>query len=43
MLRLEPGRQVYAVIKSVALDRDALGPAPMPVQLTSADASTSQT
>jgi molybdate transport system ATP-binding protein len=42
MLRLEPGRQVYAVIKSVALDRDALGPAPMPAQLTSADASTSQ-
>jgi molybdate transport system ATP-binding protein len=27
-LRLEPGRRVYAVIKSVALDRDTLGRAP---------------
>jgi molybdate transport system ATP-binding protein len=27
-LGLEPGREVYAVIKSVALDRDALGRAP---------------
>src|SRR5262249_13980339 len=26
--RLEPGRRVYAVIKSVALDRDTLGRAP---------------
>jgi molybdate transport system ATP-binding protein len=42
-LQLEPGREVYAVIKSVALDRDALGRAPTPLELTSADASTSQT
>jgi molybdate transport system ATP-binding protein len=42
-LKLEPGREVYAVIKSVALDRDALGRAPTPLELTSADASTSQT
>jgi molybdate transport system ATP-binding protein len=42
MLRLEPGRHVYAVIKSVSLDRDALGRAPTPVELTSADASTTQ-
>jgi molybdate transport system ATP-binding protein len=42
-LKLEPGREVYAVIKSVALDRDALGRAPTPPELTSADASTSQT
>jgi molybdate transport system ATP-binding protein len=28
ILRLEPGRRVYAVIKSVALDRDTLGRAP---------------
>jgi molybdate transport system ATP-binding protein len=41
-LRLEPGREVYAVIKSVALDRDALGRAPTPLERTSADASTSQ-
>jgi molybdate transport system ATP-binding protein len=38
-LRLEPGRQVFAVIKSVALDRDALGRAPMPTEQASADAS----
>ena len=31
-LKLEPGREVYAVIKSVALDRDALGRAPTPVE-----------
>jgi molybdate transport system ATP-binding protein len=42
MLRLEPGRQVFAVIKSVALDRDVLGRAPMPVELTSADVSATQ-
>jgi molybdate transport system ATP-binding protein len=41
-LQLESGRQVYAVIKSVALDRDALGRAPMPAE-PSADASTSRT
>jgi hypothetical protein len=41
-LRLEPGRQVFAVIESVALDRDALGRAPMPVELTSADVSATQ-
>jgi molybdate transport system ATP-binding protein len=39
-LRLEPGREVYAVIKSVALDRDTLGRAPTPIERTSADAST---
>ena len=41
-LQLASGRQVYAVIKSVALDRDALGRAPTPVAPTSADASTGQ-
>jgi hypothetical protein len=41
-LQLKPGREVYAVIKSVALDRDALGRAPTPLERTSADASTSQ-
>jgi molybdate transport system ATP-binding protein len=41
-LQLKPGREVYAVIKSVALDRDTLGRAPTPIELTSADASTSQ-
>ena len=42
LLRLESGRQVYAVIKSVALDRESLGRAPMPAAPTSADASTSR-
>jgi molybdate transport system ATP-binding protein len=42
LLRLEPGRRVYAVIKSVALDRESLGRAPMPAAPTSADATTSQ-
>ena len=42
LLRLESGRQVYAVIKSVALDRESLGRAPMPATPTSADASTSR-
>jgi molybdate transport system ATP-binding protein len=42
MLELEPGREVYAVIKSVALDRETLGRAPRPVEPTSADASTSR-
>jgi molybdate transport system ATP-binding protein len=41
-LRLEPGREVYAVIKSVALDRDTLGRAPTPIERASADASTTQ-
>jgi molybdate transport system ATP-binding protein len=41
-LQLEPGHEVYAVIKSVALDRDTLGRAPTPIELTSADASTTQ-
>ena len=41
-LQLASGRQVYAVIKSVALDRDALGRAPTPVAPTSADATTGQ-
>jgi len=41
-LQLERGRQVYAVIKSVALDKDTLGRAPTSEQLTSVDASTSQ-
>jgi molybdate transport system ATP-binding protein len=42
MLKLEPGREVYAVIKSVALDRETLGRAPTPAEPTSADASTSR-
>jgi molybdate transport system ATP-binding protein len=42
MLKLEPGREVYAVIKSVALDRETLGRAPTPVEPTSTDASTSR-
>jgi len=41
LLHLEPGRRVYAVIKSVAFDRESLGRAPMPAAPTSADASTS--
>jgi molybdate transport system ATP-binding protein len=41
-LQLKPGREVFAVIKSVALDRDALGRAPIPVEPSSADASTSR-
>jgi molybdate transport system ATP-binding protein len=41
-LQLEPGREVYAVIKSVALDRDTLGRAPTPIERASADASTTQ-
>ena len=41
-LRLAPGREVYAVIKSVALDRDTLGRAPTPIERASADASTTQ-
>ena len=40
MLKLKPGREVYAVIKSVALDRETLGRAPTPAEPTSADAST---
>jgi molybdate transport system ATP-binding protein len=36
-LRLEPGRRVYAVIKSVALDRDTLGRAPGTGDLRPAD------
>jgi molybdate transport system ATP-binding protein len=42
MLKLKPGREVYAVIKSVALDRETLGRAPTPAEPTSADASTSR-
>jgi molybdate transport system ATP-binding protein len=42
LLRLESGRRVYAVIKSVAFDRESLGRAPMPVAPPSADASTSR-
>jgi hypothetical protein len=42
LLRLEAGRRVYAVIKSVAFDRESLGRAPMPVAPPSADASTSR-
>jgi molybdate transport system ATP-binding protein len=37
-LALAPGREVYAVIKSVALDRDALGRAPGSVDRSAADA-----
>ena len=40
-LRLEPGRKVYAVIKSVALDRDSLGRAPGLKGPSTADATTS--
>jgi molybdate transport system ATP-binding protein len=40
-LRLEPGRQVYAVIKSVALDRDSLGRAPGLKGASTADATAS--
>jgi hypothetical protein len=38
--RSSPGREVYAVIKSVALDRETLGRAPTPIERASADAST---
>ena len=37
-LALAPGREVYAVIKSVALDRDALGRAPGSADSSAADA-----
>jgi molybdate transport system ATP-binding protein len=37
-LALAPGREVYAVIKSVALDRDALGRAPGSADRSAADA-----
>jgi molybdate transport system ATP-binding protein len=40
-LRLAPGRKVYAVIKSVALDREALGRAPAFESRGAADATTS--
>jgi molybdate transport system ATP-binding protein len=39
-LQLAPAREVYAVIKSVALDRDALGRAPARSEPISADATT---
>jgi molybdate transport system ATP-binding protein len=39
-LGLTPGRQVHAVIKSVALDRDALGRAPRRAGRSAADATT---
>ena len=39
-LRLAPGREVYAVIKSVMFDRDALGRAPGLVARGAADATT---
>jgi molybdate transport system ATP-binding protein len=42
-LHLEPGREVYAVIKSVALDHDALGRAPISGEPSSADATASAT
>jgi molybdate transport system ATP-binding protein len=40
MLGLAVGRNVYAVIKSVALDRESLGRAPAPRGPGSADATT---
>jgi hypothetical protein len=39
-LRIAPGRQVYAVIKSVALDRESLGRAPASASRSVADATT---